>query len=198
MVNPERTRLARRLDTLDQQLGALRRRFPPSAEEAAQDQALASSAPKRAHTRWTKLHAELTQVVTAYEAAPETVPLWDLVPEDRRRAFTFHNKAFQDACRIIAINGEHWLRQRVTAIYPNPRHERVLMRWLLRARGSFRYRETTLWVELERPPRARWAKVIEELLARLNAEDPRHPAYPNVRIRFALRALRPLKFSVKR
>ncbi len=110
---------------------------------------------KPTHTRWAKLQAKLTEVVTAYEAAPETVPLWDLVPEDRRRAFTFHNKAFQDGCRIIAINGEHWLRQRVTAIYPNPRHERVLMRWLLRARGSFSYRETTLWVELERPPRAR-------------------------------------------
>ncbi len=198
MVNPERTRLARRMAKLDQNLGTLRRRFPPSAEEAAQGQAIASSAPKQTHTRWAKLHGELTEVVTAYEAAPETVPLWDLVPEDRRRAFTFHHKAFQDACRIIAINGEHWLRQRVTAIYPNPRHERVLMRWLLHARGSFSYRQTTLWVELERPPRARWARVIEELLAGLNAEDPRHPADPNVKVHFALRALRPLEFSVKR
>jgi transposase len=197
MANPERTRLARRLATLDQHLGSLRRRFPPSAEEAAQGHALAGSAPKHAHTRWAKLQAALTEVTTAYEGAPETVSLWDLVPEERRQAFTFHNKAFQDACRIIAINGEHWLRQRVTALYPNPRHERVLMRWLLRARGSFRYRETTVWVELERPPRPNWARVIEELLAGLNAEDPRHPADPNVRIRFSLKASRTLKFSVK-
>jgi len=117
-------------------------------------------------------------LVYVVESARETVPLWDLVPEDRRRAFTFHNKAFHDACRIIAINGAHWLRQRVTAIYPNPCHERVLMRWLLRGWGSSSYHETTLWVELERPPRTHWAEVIEALLAGLNAEDPRHPANP--------------------
>ncbi|MCL4521001.1 MAG: hypothetical protein M1415_05365 [Firmicutes bacterium] len=70
-----------------------------------------------------------------------------------------------------------YLRQRVTAIYSYPSHERVLMRWL-RARRSFSYRETTLWVELERPPRIHWAEVIEALLAGLNAEDPPHPANP--------------------
>jgi len=77
---------------------------------------------------------------------------------------------------LLRSHGEiGYLRQRVTAICPYPSHERVLMRWL-RARRFFRYRETTQWVELERPPRTHWAEVIEALLAGLNAEDPLHPA----------------------
>jgi len=55
MVNPERTRLDCRMATLDQNLGTLRRRFPPSAEEAAQGQAIVASAPKQAHPRWTNI-----------------------------------------------------------------------------------------------------------------------------------------------
>ena len=139
----------------------------------------------------------MTAVVAAYEAAPETVPLWDLVPEDRRRAFTFHNKAFQDACRVIAINGEHWLRQQVAPLYPNPRHERPLMRWLLQARGRITYREGTIEIALARPPRPRWAGVIEELLARVNAMDPRYPAHPDFRLQFSLHPPRQWELSVK-
>ncbi len=56
---------------------------------------------------------------------------------------------------------------------------------VLRSRRAFSSRETTLWVELKRPPRPRWAEVIDELLAGLNAEDPTHPADQNVRIPFA-------------
>ncbi|MCL4352205.1 MAG: hypothetical protein M1318_06110, partial [Firmicutes bacterium] len=55
---------------------------------------------------------------------------------DRRQAFTFQNKALKDPCRIIAINGEHWLRQRLALVYPDPRHERTLIRWLLGAGGT--------------------------------------------------------------
>ncbi|MCL4520075.1 MAG: hypothetical protein M1415_00570 [Firmicutes bacterium] len=194
MVNPERTRLARQLAQLDQKLGGLRRRYPPTAEAPA---ALPATAPKIAHTRWAQLQSKLTAVVAAYEAAPETVPLWDLVPEDRRRAFTFHNKAFQDACRVIAINGEHWLRQQVAPLYPNPRHERPLMRWLLQARGRITYREGTIEIALARPPRPRWAGVIEELLARVNAMDPRYPAHPDFRLQFSLQPPRKWELSVK-
>jgi hypothetical protein len=49
MVNPERTRLARQLAQLDQKLGGLRRRYPPTAEAP---EVLPATAPKAAHTRW--------------------------------------------------------------------------------------------------------------------------------------------------
>ena len=126
------------------------------------------------------------------------VPLWDLVPEERRQAFTFQTQAFQDACRIIAINGEHWLRQRLTAIYPDPRHERQLIRWLIGARGTIQCAEHTITVVLERPPRPRWAPAIEDLLSEINAENPRYPADPRFRLQFSLRQSRKLQLSVKR
>ena len=55
MVNPERTRLARQLAQLDQKLGGLRRRYPPTAEAP---EVLPATAPKIAHTRWAQLQSK--------------------------------------------------------------------------------------------------------------------------------------------
>jgi len=60
------------------------------------------------------------------------------------------------------------------------------MRWLLPARGRITYREETIKIALVRPPRPRWAQVIEELLAQVNAMDPRYPTHPDFRLQFLL------------
>ncbi len=94
--------------------------------------------------RWTPLKQRLTKVQAVYDTAPETVALWDLVPEERR-------KAFQDACRIMAMNVEYWLRQRLAMVYPypDPRHERRLVRWLLHAGGTVHQYGAVLTITLE-------------------------------------------------
>lgn len=196
VANPQRTRLARALAKIDQGMGALRRRYPPT--EADGDQDLATTAPKTAQTRWAQLQHRLAMISADYEAAPETVGLWDLVPAEQRQAFTFQNKAFQDACRIIAINGEHWLRQRLALVYPDPRHERTLIRWLLGAGGTVQRDGTTLTIVLDRPVRPRWAQAVQDLLTDLNAQSPRYPADPRWTLHFTLRTARKLEFSHKR
>ena len=186
VANPQRTRLKRILAKLDQGMGALRRRYPHPTDG---DQ-LADDAPRTAQTRWAQLRQRLLTVSAAYEAAPEQVALWDLVPEDRRHVFTFQQKAFQDACRIIAVNGEHWIRRQLAPLYPDPRHERRLVQWLLRARGTVRWDSDHLEITLERPARPRWAQAIAALLMEINAQDPRYPADPRYSIQFTLRAAR--------
>ena len=191
--NPQRARRARELAKIDQALGNLRRKYPhPHALEG-----IDPDAPKAAHTRWTRLHQRLTAVQAAYEATPETVALWDLVPEERRQAFHYQTKAFQDACRVIAMNGEYWLRQRLAAVYPDPRHERRLVRWLLQAGGTVHHAGTVLTITLDRPARPRWAQAVADLLALINAQNPRHPADSRYTLHFVLKPAQKLKFSHK-
>ena len=114
--------------------------------------------------------------------------LWGLVPEERRKAFHYQAKAFQDACRIMATNGEYWLRQRLAMVYPDPRHERRLARWLLQAGGTVHQEGTVLTITLERPARPRWAQAVSGLFALINAQDPRHPADSRYALHFVLKA----------
>ena len=43
--------------------------------------------------------------------------------------------------------------------------------------GTVHQEGTVLTITLERPARPRWAQAVSDLLALINAQDPRHPAY---------------------
>ena len=159
---------------------------------------LGPEAPKQARTRWTQLQQQRTALSAALDAEPKTVPFAEVVPAERRKIFFRRRKAFQDACRVTAMNGEYWLRTQLVQYYPNPRHERALARWLVGTSGWVHQDDRTLHITLVRPARPRWAQVIAEFLAALNAQDPRYPANPACRLVFALQPPRRLKRSRSR
>ena len=191
MANPRRARITRDLDRVEAGLGRLRRRYPdPNGRDG-----LGPEAPKPATIQWTQLQERRAALAAAVDAEPETVPLADLAPREHRQTFVRQRKAFQDACRVIAINGEYWLREQLGPYYPNPRHQRALARWLVRSTGWVRQEGQTLHITLVRPARPRWAKAVADFLAALNAQDPRHPTNPGYHLRFALQPARRLKRS---
>ena len=194
IANPRRARIARDLDRVEAYLGRLRRRHPdPTGRDA-----LGPEAPKQARTRWTQLQQQRTALSAALDAEPKTLPFAEVVPAERRKTFFRRRKAFQDACRVMAMNGEYWLRTQLVQYYPNPRHERALARWLVGASGWVHQDDRTLHITLVRPARPRWAQAIAEFLAALNAQDPRYPANPAYRLVFALQPPRRLKRSRSR
>ncbi len=183
VANPKVRSLKQRLGVLRRELLDLEDRY---GTETADDLivGLNPDAPATARARWEEIVTEVTALTDELRPEPARLPRGDLLRRDGREGFDYGPKMLQDALRVLALNGEHALRDTIHEALPDPRHERPLARLLLHSPGAYAVRENTLLVTLRRPDTTRYADAGRYLLEHLNALNAPHPALPQLTLHF--------------
>jgi hypothetical protein len=186
VANPARARLKARETQLEKNLLHLEEHYGTHTDRKGTIVGLAATAPTGQDERWAQMTDELAIVEKQLETTPTRLRRADLVRQSRREAFTYGPKMVQDLIRVVALNAEHSLRDHMQDVYPNPRHERRLVRMLLNAPGQYDFDGRTLSVTVRAPERWRLRRAAQDLLARLTALAPRHPLRQDIALRWSL------------
>ena len=186
VANPARPRLTARKRQLEKDLVYLEEHYGTRTDRKGTIVGLGATAAARQDERWAELTDELAVVERALKTTPTRLRRTDLVRQSRREAFDYGPKMVQDLVRVVALNAEHSLRDLMQEVYPNPRHERRLVRMLLNAPGQYDFDGRTLSVTVRAPERWRLRRAAQDLLARLTALGARHPLRQDITLSWSL------------
>lgn len=144
-------------------------------------------APERAKQQWQGMVDALADVEVDLGRTPARLSWAAYVGQTGREAFAYGPKMVQDVLGVVALNAEHSLRDVGCEDYPNPRHERRLVRMMLHAPGEYELDRQSMTIRLRGPER-RWRlwRAAQHLVTRLTRLAPRHPARPDVTLRWEL------------
>jgi hypothetical protein len=187
VANPLRGRLLTRARRLEKDLVFLEQEHGIRKGRAGMVLGLGRGAPERVKQQWQAMADELAAVDEGLGRTPTRLSWAEYVEQTGREAFTYGPKLVQDVLRVVALNAEHALREVVREDYPNPRHERRLVRMMLHAPGTYQLQDSSLTVRLRGPER-RWRlrRAAAHLLQRLTLRHTPHPARPDITLRWEL------------